>query len=146
MSLYVFTFTAQAMYFSEYQHVHEHKCAIIQHICFYTTVQSNTVFRICFRTSEPVIQRSIQMDTHVSFLIESAVLNGSCDLNDSINNLLKQGLTATYCRFYCHLYLSMAGLTSQSASIKTHSAKYTLIINIDQHFSISGLRRKKVYK
>ncbi len=45
-----------------------------------------------------MIQRSIQMVSLVSFLIESAVLNESFDLNDSVSHLLKQGLSATYWR------------------------------------------------
>ncbi len=28
-------------------------------------------------------------------------------MNDSVSHLLKQGLAATYWRFYCHIYLSM---------------------------------------
>ncbi len=68
---------------------------------FYTTAQSNTVFHslnesVLNESSEPVIQRSIQMVSLVLFLIESAVLNESIDLNDSVSHLLKQRLAATY--------------------------------------------------
>ncbi len=42
-------------------------------------------------SSEPVIQRSIGLTCFVS--IESAVLNESFDMNDSVSNLLKQGFT-----------------------------------------------------
>ncbi len=56
-------------------------------------------------SSEPVIRRSIQMVSLVSFLIESAILNESFDLNDSRNHFIKQGFAATYGWFYCHHYL-----------------------------------------
>ncbi len=36
--------------------------------------------------------------------IEAAVLSESFDMNDSGSTLLKQGLAATYWRFYCHIY------------------------------------------
>ncbi len=36
--------------------------------------------------------------------IDSATLNESFDMNDSLSNLLKQGLAVTYWRFYCHIW------------------------------------------
>ncbi len=57
--------------------------------------------------------------------IESAVLYESFYMNDSVSHLLKQGLAA------------------KVQTQKTHSAKYCLIINIDQNVSIAGLRKKK---
>ncbi len=36
---------------------------------------------------------------------ESAVLNELFDMNDSVSHLFKQGLAATYWRFYCHLFI-----------------------------------------
>ncbi len=101
----------------------EHKCAIsfIQH-CIATITQ-------CFihpwmnqflnESSEPVIQRSIQMVSLVS--IESAVFDESFDMTDSVSHLLKQGLPATY--FYCHIYLSMTGLNQPSSQPKNTFSK-----------------------
>ncbi len=60
---YVFIFIAQAMYFSVYQHVCE---AASTNVLLVLTVHSNTVFhslneKVLNESSEPVIQRSIQM-------------------------------------------------------------------------------------
>ncbi len=55
-------------------------------------------------SSEPVIQRSIQMVLTSFVSIESAVVERIVDLNDSVSHLLKQGLAATYWQFYCNIY------------------------------------------
>ncbi len=72
-----------------------------------SSILYNSAEKLCFvpwmnlilnESCEPVIQRSNQMDSLVSFFIESAVLNESFDFNYWINHLLKQG------QFYCHIY------------------------------------------
>ncbi len=70
---------------------------------------SNTVFD---SVNESVFERvqlasdsTVHSDGLTCFVsIESAVLNKSFDMNDSVSHLLKQGLAATYWRFYCHIY------------------------------------------
>ncbi len=53
-----------------------------------------------FERIEWASNSTVHSDGLTSFVsIESAVLNESFDMNDSVSNLLKQGLAATYWRF-----------------------------------------------
>ncbi len=92
-------------------------------------------------SSEPVIQRSIQMVSLVSFLIESAVLNKLFDMNDSVSHLLKQGLSATYWRFHCHIYLSMTDINQPRCQHNNTCRKILFNDHYWPKFSISGPRR-----
>ncbi len=96
-------YSLQAMLFSEYQHMcgstnerlvlynsaGQHGVLFLELICFWTN-QLSQWFNRPFRW------------THFFFVsVESAVLDKSFDLNNSVNNLLKQGLAANYWQFYC---------------------------------------------
>ncbi len=58
-----------------------------------------------FERIEWASDSTVHSDGLTTFVsIESAVLNESFDMNDSVSYLLKQGLAATYWQFYCHIY------------------------------------------
>ncbi len=105
-------FIAQALYVSVYQYMCARPRAQMCNL-FYTTVHSNTLFQSMNESVFKWIEWA--SDSHYTSLtcivsIESAVLNKSFDMNDSVSHLLKQGFAGTYWRFYCHIYLSMTSL------------------------------------
>ncbi len=59
-----------------------------------------------FKWMEWASDSTVHLDGFTCFVsIESAVLNESFDINDSVSNLLKPGHAATYWRVYCHLFI-----------------------------------------
>ncbi len=79
--------------------------------------------------------------------IESVVLNESFDMNDSVSHLLKQGLAATYWRFYCHIYLCMTDLNQPRCQHKNTFSKILFNYQYLPKFVYfrSQKKKKKIY-
>ncbi len=128
-NVWVFTFLYSLhkqctfLYISTCARGREHKCAIsfIQQ-CRATRCFIPWMNQFLNVSSEPVIPFSGLVSCFWFVSIESAVLNESFDMNDSVSHLLKQGLAATYW-FYCHIYLSMTDLNHPRCQHKNTFSK-----------------------
>ncbi len=123
----------------------KHKWAIH----FFTTVHSNTVFHSVNESVFERIERASDSTVHSDGLTcfvsnKSAVLNESFDMNDSVSNLLKQVLAATYWRFYCHIYLSMTDLDQPRFQPKNTCVKILFNYQYWPKFLNFRLRKKKL--
>ncbi len=94
------------LYISTCARDREHKCAISFIQCIATLFHSVKLIR--FERIKWASDSTVHSDGLTCFVsIESAVLNESFDMNDSVSHLLKQGLAVTYWQLYGHIYLSI---------------------------------------
>ncbi len=78
--------------------------------------------------------------------MESAILNESFDMNDSVSHLLKQGLAAPYWWFYCHTYLSMTDLNQPRCQHKSTFRKILFNYQYWQQFYYFRPQKEKSCK